>query len=99
MSPKLRAELEDVLSRPKITSRLDAEALDQVRQAIAAATITPDPTAVAVSRDPKDDYLIALAQRSGAACLVSGDADLTVLTEVVPPVRTPVVFLEELETW
>jgi predicted nucleic acid-binding protein len=31
MSPKLHAELEDVLSRPKIATRLDAEALDHVR--------------------------------------------------------------------
>lgn len=99
MSPKLRAELDDVLSRPKIASRLDAEALDQVRRAIAAAPVTPDPPAVSVSRDPKDDYLIALAQRSGAACLVSGDEDLTVLTDIDPPVRTPAAFLEELETW
>jgi putative PIN family toxin of toxin-antitoxin system len=99
MSPKLRAELEDVLSRPKIASRLDAEALDQVRRAITAAPVTPDPPAAAVSRDPKDDYLIALAQRSEAACLVSGDEDLTVLTDVAPPVRTPAAFLAELETW
>jgi hypothetical protein len=31
-----------------------------------------DSPTVAVSRDPKDDCLIALAQGSGAACLVSG---------------------------
>lgn len=99
MSPKLRAELDDVLSRPKIARRLDPEALEQLRGAIAAAPVIADPPAVAVSRDPKDDYLIALAQSSGAACLVSGDADLTVLANVLPPVRTPAAFLGELRTW
>ncbi len=99
VSPKLRAELDDVLSRPKVAARLDSEALEHLREVIAAAPVTPDPPSVAVSRDPKDDYLIALAQRSEAACLVSGDEDLTVLVDIVPPVRTPAAFLEELSTW
>ena len=99
ISPQLRSELDDVLSRPKIAGRLDPDALAQVREAINAAPVTPDPPAVAVSRDPKDDYLIALAHHSEAACLVSGDADLTVLADLVPPVMTPAAFLDVLSTW
>lgn len=98
-SPKLLAELDEVLSRPKIAARLDPEGLQCLREVLAAAPVTGDPPAVAVSRDPKDDYLIALAQRSRAECLISGDEDLTVLVDVVPPVRTPAAFLEELSTW
>lgn len=99
MSPQLRAELDDVLSRPKVARRLDPDALEQLRGAIDTAPVTPDPPAEAVSRDPKDDYLIALAHHSEAVCLVSGDADLTVLADLVPPVMTPAVFLEVLSTW
>ncbi|MGH9011446.1 MAG: putative toxin-antitoxin system toxin component, PIN family, partial [Acidimicrobiia bacterium] len=92
-------ELDDVLSPPKVARRLDPEALEQLHEAIAAAPVTADPPTVAVSRDPKDDYLIALAKGSEAACLVSGDEDLTVLADVVPPVRTPAAFLDELSSW
>lgn len=98
-SPKLLAELNDVLSRPKIASRLDPEGLQRLREILAAAPVTADPPAAALSRDPKDDYLIALAQRTGAECLVSGDGDLTVLGDIVPPVTTPAAFLEVLSTW
>lgn len=99
-SPKLLAELEDVLSRPRIAARLDAQALAHLRQVLAAAPVTEDPPTVAVSRDPKDDYLIALAQGGEADYLVSGDGDLTVLADLIPPpVRTPTAFLAEMETW
>lgn len=98
-SPKLLAELNDVLNRPKIATRLDPEGLRRLREVLAATPVTGDPPAVAVSRDPKDDYLVALAQRSEAECLVSGDKDLTVLGDLVPRVRTPAAFLEDLSTW
>lgn len=98
-SPKLLAELNDALSRTKIASRLDPEGLQRLREVLAAAPVTGDPPAVAASRDPKDDYLIALAQRTEAECLISGDKDLTVLGDLVPPVRTPAAFLEDLSAW
>jgi hypothetical protein len=37
MSPKLRAELDDVLSWPKVAARLDPEALEHLREMIGAA--------------------------------------------------------------
>lgn len=45
------------------------------------------------SRDPKDDYLIALAQTAKVDALISGDVDLLVLTDLVPPVMRPADFL------
>jgi predicted nucleic acid-binding protein len=62
------------------------------------APAVADSEAVAVSRDPKDDYLVALARECGADFLVSGDQDLTALSEILPPVRTPAAFLEALAT-
>ena len=59
-SPQLLAELNDVLSREKIAARLDPDGLALLREVLAAAPVTADPPGVAVSRDPKDDYLIAL---------------------------------------
>ncbi|MGH7902673.1 MAG: putative toxin-antitoxin system toxin component, PIN family [Candidatus Dormibacteraceae bacterium] len=48
-----------------------------------------------VSRDPGDDYLIALAT-SGAAILVSGDRDLLSLAPKLP-IQTPGDFLKLLQ--
>jgi predicted nucleic acid-binding protein len=47
--------------------------------------------------DPDDDYLVALAQKAGANCLVSGDGDLTGLADSQPPVFTPRAFFDSLE--
>lgn len=52
--------------------------------------------AEAVSRDPGDNYLIALAQAANVDHLVSGDKDLTSLATVVPPVLSPATFLNLL---
>lgn len=49
-----------------------------------------------MSRDPDDDYLIALARTARADALVSGDADLTDLDLTDLPVLTPRQFLEDL---
>lgn len=34
--------------------------------------------------DPGDDYLVALAQKADAQCILSGDAHLTELTDPKP---------------
>ena len=47
----------------------------------------------AVSRDPGDHYLVALAQAANVAYLVSGDKDLTSLATVAPPMLSPAMFL------
>jgi uncharacterized protein len=97
VSPHLLAELDDVLGRPKFAAKLDPDALSSLRRVLAAAPAVDDPIAVPVSRDPKDDYLVALARQIGADCIVSGDADLTVLDDLVPPVRSPAAFPAELD--
>ena len=97
VSPHLLAELDSVLGRPKIETKLDPGALSVLRHVLAAAPAAEDPVAVPVSRDPKDDYLVALARQAGADCIVSGDADLTVLDDLEPPMRSPAAFLAELD--
>jgi putative PIN family toxin of toxin-antitoxin system len=79
--PALLAELERVLRRPKFWGRIDekqvAELLERLRR---HATMVDDPSASrGISRDPDDDYLIALARETGADVLVSGDGDLLAL--------------------
>jgi predicted nucleic acid-binding protein len=54
------------------------------------------PQPVAVSRDPDDYYLIALAHAAGADYLVSGDSDLLDLENPHLPMLTPRQFLDPL---
>ncbi len=51
-----------------------------------------------MSRDPNDDYLVALARRSGAEALISGDDDLLSLTDLDPPVLSPAQAVAQLDT-
>lgn len=78
MSPALLEEVADVLSRPRILTRLSAEdarlfLADVAAQVVMLADPLDPPS---VCRDPDDDYLVALAVIAGAEVLVSGDDDL-----------------------
>ncbi len=80
-SPKLLGELRAVLSREKFRRYLTQDEADEYVDGlhVVSELIDDPPDPPAVSRDAKDDYLVALANASGAAALVSGDQDLLVL--------------------
>lgn len=82
VSPDVRAEVQDVLTRPKIRTKFPQITDEAVAKTLAildaGLQITPE-TVDAVSRDPKDDKFIALAVESKATYLVSEDNDLLVL--------------------
>ncbi|MHB1549246.1 MAG: hypothetical protein ACYCV5_06710 [Acidimicrobiales bacterium] len=65
---------------------------------LAEAPLVEDPAAEAVSRDPADDYLIALARASTADRVISGDKDLVSLDDLEPPVLTPAQALARLRS-
>ena len=77
---RLVEEIRDVASRDKIRKHLGPNDLDDLLAIINAfcqfvnIEAGVSPTAV---RDPKDLYLLALADTIGADYIVSGDADLT----------------------
>ena len=77
---RLIEEIRDVASRDKIQKYVSEKDIDDLLSIINAfcqfATIEAEvvPTAI---RDPKDLYLLALADTIGADYIVSGDADLT----------------------
>lgn len=102
VSEKLLHELESVLLRSKFRRYTSAqEVAEYTRFLRRAALLEPDPEirpeAPALTPDPKDDYLVALARSSGAHVLVSGDPHLTDLGDPRPPVLTPRAFLERVE--
>ena len=54
------------------------------------ATIADDPVDVpALTRDPKDDYLVALALQERVDAIVSGDRDLLDAGLEAPPIWSP----------
>lgn len=85
ISDEQRAEIVDVLSRPKFTERFKVSTaavqgllyLLETR-ALRAPLLDPLPLQV---RDPKDYHILAAALGGGADYLVSGDADLLSLAD------------------
>jgi putative PIN family toxin of toxin-antitoxin system len=98
--PKLIDELDRTLRRDRFRPHVALEDVDDLIDELRRhAEPANDPERAApVSRDPDDDYLIALALEADADALVSGDLDLTDLDD--PPVRivTPRALLDELIT-
>jgi putative PIN family toxin of toxin-antitoxin system len=97
--PRLLDELWGVLHRPKIAARVDPTAADDFVRWLGRVAITvPDPGVVrAVSPDPGDDYLIALALIGHAEAIVSGDAHLLGLSGTAPRVLSPIAFAQFVE--
>jgi putative PIN family toxin of toxin-antitoxin system len=95
-------ELDHVLSYPRIATRL---ALSEAElETILAALLSQAEIVVAqidlsgVTRDPKDDPLVAAAVLGGVDYLVSGDQDLLTLAEYEGiKVVTPREFVEILD--
>ena len=90
--PHLLAEVRDVLDRPRLAKYLTPEeAARFVADLTAQTRVVPDPglLARAISRDPDDDYLIAIARTHHADAIVTGDDDLLTLT----PDQTGVLIL------
>lgn len=79
-SPRLLAELADVLGRRKLVGAVMAggespETLMRRYLAI-VRTVVPEPIAAVVYADPDDDHVLACAVAAAADVIVSGDTDL-----------------------
>ncbi len=102
-SPALLAELRRVLKYPRIADRLgwsDEERTQFLESVKMLALVTPGALRLpGVTRDPKDDPVVACAVEGKAEFIVSGDQDLLVLgTYRDVRVVTPREFLTLLET-
>lgn len=88
VSPSLLIEVIAVAStKSKLASRITraqigrlVQLLLEVAEVIPELEFTPAP----ISRDPKDDYLLAHGVLEGADYLVSGDRDLLALADISP---------------
>lgn len=96
--PQLVNELA-ALRRDKFRSRLSREDCEDFLSIVSdLATLVPDPRRVTrVFRDPKDDYLHAVAREAAADHLVSGDQDIPPHPTGNPPIITPAQLVELLD--
>ena len=98
VSPQLLDELSGVLRRPKFERYLEARDVDELlAQVEAGATVMDDvDPGEPITRDPDDDYLVALARAAGGV-LVSGDRDLLEADVADVEILSPREFLARLE--
>lgn len=97
-SPALLSDLHEVLGRDAFRRYFTVdEAAEFVGAVAGASDEVGDPAVVQpVSRDPDDDYLVALALDAAADRLVTGDPDLLDLVDPPVPIVSPSVFAAEL---
>lgn len=100
VSPALLDELANVLHRKKFRRWFSDEDADDFITAITLlGESAPDPSREhrrPLCRDPKDEYLLALAETADVSFLVSGDSDLLDITSGTVIVRNPAESLEIL---
>lgn len=98
VSPTLIAELETVLRRPKFDRYgSSSERRSFVKRVATHATLINDAVVVPkATRDPDDDYLVALARESGVDAIVSLDRDLLEAEVAGVAVWTPAEFVERI---
>jgi uncharacterized protein len=90
VSPKLIAELTDVLGREKFAAHAsDGRAAAFIAVLLDRAEMVTDAAASLKTADADDDYLIAVAQAHKAHAVVSGDGHLLDVTSSDLPVLTP----------
>jgi uncharacterized protein len=92
--PAVLAEVEEVLRRPRLQKRIEPELADLYLATVRRIVhLVDDPVSMAAAtRDPNDDYLVALARQHDADYIVTGDKDLLEWDDQVPPAITPAAF-------
>lgn len=98
VSPTLLGELEETLAYPrirKLVTKEDAENFITLLNLSGTPVEDSAEEPPVSSRDPDDNYLLALAAKESAH-LVTGDKDLLVLNGSLP-IYTPAQFLELLQ--
>ncbi len=94
---ELLNEIQEVSERPKIRSHVSDEELEEFFRIIYAfgKMVNITTNSEAAIRDPKDLYLLSLAESTEADYIVSGDADLL---ELKQHKLTKMISLAELKT-
>jgi putative PIN family toxin of toxin-antitoxin system len=97
VSEQLFRELDRTIRKPHLAKRINREDYEIfVSKLVSCAELVNVRSVVNVCRDPKDNFLLALAKDGNADYLITGDADLTDLKEFG---KTKIVTLTEFEAF
>lgn len=99
VSPVLLAELGTVLGRDRFRRYASVEEADRFFTEVARLGVSflDPPAAASLTTDPKDDYLVALAQVAQADALVSGDGAVLAARVAGLSVVTPRTAIESID--
>lgn len=79
-STELLAEIKETITKPKLKKFFEANALDEMLSSFEPfIDLIEVKSVVNICRDPKDNFLLALARDGKADYLLTGDNDLLVL--------------------
>jgi len=97
ISEAIFEEFSDVFVRPKFDKYLSlANRLTVIQDFKDITHLIPVTVSIDSCRDPKDNKFLELAIEAGAACIITGDKDLLVLSPFKNiPILTPAEFLEK----
>ena len=96
VSKELFDDLEDAIHKPYLAKRVNRELFEKLVARLKNNTELVDVRSVVeVCRDPKDNFLLALAKDGNADYLITGDDDLLVLETFE---KTKIVTLTDFET-
>ena len=94
-SKELFDELETTAKRRKFRKYFDASQVDDLLEMfVEVGKVVPVRSVVAICRDPKDNFLLALAQDGVADYLITGDHDLLSVKKLG---KTKIVTLSDFE--
>ncbi len=80
VSEQLLTEIRTVTQRPKLTKYFPQQKVEDFLEFLISIAIKIEMTSnVTLCRDPKDNFLLALAKDSKADYLLTGDSDLLIL--------------------
>jgi len=96
VSKELLVELANTVRKPHLEKRIDRMNYEKLVALLSTdAELVDVHSVVEICRDPKDNYLLALAKDGNADYLIIGDNDLRVLKKFG---KTKIVELTELES-
>jgi putative PIN family toxin of toxin-antitoxin system len=94
-SPGTERQLFEVLARPYFVPLIEHETRAWLRKLMALAELVAITERLAACRDPTDDKFLELAVNGHADLVISGDADLLVLSPFRGiPIITPAAFVQ-----
>jgi putative PIN family toxin of toxin-antitoxin system len=94
-SERLINELERTVHKQKFQNNIDINIYNVIFQRIRQTAVFVDvQSVVEICRDPKDNFLLALAKDGNADYLITGDKDLLILKKYG---KTKIITIKELE--